>query len=249
MRTLFISAAAAATLFASLSFAGALDTRSEFASIFRQQTQDPSQDAVSARDAAIYQAFDYADRFHVQFQLHTRVCAIATEGNASCDARVVAARGSNPGVTLMTPSGYGPAQFLKAYGLSGVSSATKPPVIAIVDAYDDPNIAKDLATYSTQFGIPQLPACKGAVASSATPCFQKMGQTGSTTRFPFSNSGWALEISLDVETAHAICQNCSILLVEANSSSYMQPDGRYRPRGNKRRKSGFQFLRLRRILR
>ena len=34
-----------------------------------------------------------------------------------------------------------------------------------------------------------------------------------------SNSGWALEISLDVQTAHAICQNCKILLVEASSAS------------------------------
>jgi subtilase family serine protease len=51
------------------------------------------------------------------------------------------------------------------------------------------------------------------------PCFQKVDQNGGT-RYPFSNSGWALEISLDVETAHAICQNCRILLVEARTASY-----------------------------
>ncbi len=34
-----------------------------------------------------------------------------------------------------------------------------------------------------------------------------------------TNAGWALEIALDVETAHAICQNCKILLVEATSAS------------------------------
>ncbi len=32
--------------------------------------------------------------------------------------------------------------------------------------------------------------------------------------------GWALEIALDVETAHAICQNCKILLVEAESNLF-----------------------------
>ncbi len=32
--------------------------------------------------------------------------------------------------------------------------------------------------------------------------------------------GWGLEISLDIETAHAICQNCNIALVEAKSTSF-----------------------------
>jgi hypothetical protein len=32
--------------------------------------------------------------------------------------------------------------------------------------------------------------------------------------------GWAEEISLDIEITHAICQNCHIVLVEANSGSY-----------------------------
>ena len=30
-----------------------------------------------------------------------------------------------------------------------------------------------------------------------------------------TEGGWALEISLDVETTHAVCPNCQILLVEA----------------------------------
>lgn len=32
--------------------------------------------------------------------------------------------------------------------------------------------------------------------------------------------GWAIEISTDIEIAHAVCQDCKILLVEAESSSY-----------------------------
>ncbi len=32
--------------------------------------------------------------------------------------------------------------------------------------------------------------------------------------------GWALEISLDIEIAHAVCQNCQIMLVEANSATF-----------------------------
>jgi subtilase family serine protease len=116
------------------------------------------------------------------------------------------------------PSGNGPAQFLKAYELSGTASGS--PIIAIVDAYDDPNIAKDLATYSATFNIPSLPTCTGAIKNSSVPCFQKVNQRGQTGSYPSANAGWALEIALDVETAHATCQNCRILLVEASSASY-----------------------------
>jgi len=33
-------------------------------------------------------------------------------------------------------------------------------------------------------------------------------------------NGWTVEISLDIETAHAVCHNCHIALVEADSASY-----------------------------
>jgi len=46
-----------------------------------------------------------------------------------------------------------------------------------------------------------------------------VNQSGLTS-YPQQNSGWSLEIALDVEAAHAMCQNCGILLVEANSASY-----------------------------
>ena len=85
--------------------------------------------------------------------------------------------------------------------------AQRPRPIAIVDAYDDPNIEADLAVFDAQYG---LPAC-----TTANGCFRKVNQTGGTL-YPPANTGWALEIALDVETAHAICQNCKILLVEAN---------------------------------
>ena len=52
------------------------------------------------------------------------------------------------------------------------------------------------------------------------PCFKKVNQNGAASPLPQVNAGWALEIALDVEAAHAMCQNCSILLVEANSNSY-----------------------------
>jgi subtilase family serine protease len=46
-----------------------------------------------------------------------------------------------------------------------------------------------------------------------------VNQTGGTS-YPKKNPGWALEISLDVEWAHAIAPGAKILLVEATTSSF-----------------------------
>jgi subtilase family serine protease len=46
-----------------------------------------------------------------------------------------------------------------------------------------------------------------------------VNQNGSTTSVPRADGGWAQEISLDVEWAHAIAPAANILLVEANSNS------------------------------
>jgi subtilase family serine protease len=129
-------------------------------------------------------------------------------GSARCHAHVVTdAQGSPKAVSA--PKGYGPAQFRGAYGLPAAAPTTQ--TIAIVDAYDDPNIASDLNTYSTQFGLP--------LCNAANPCFRKVNQSGNAGPYPQANSGWALEIALDVEVAHAVCPNCKILLVEASSAS------------------------------
>ena len=66
--------------------------------------------------------------------------------------------------------------------------------------------------------MPKLPACSGDIAKSSVPCLQKTDQKGGK-KFPSFNSSWATEIALDVEAVHALCENCSILLVEAASPS------------------------------
>jgi hypothetical protein len=107
-----------------------------------------------------------------------------------------------------TPSGYGPSNLQSAYKLSsGGSGAT----VAIVDAYNDPNAESDLATYRSQFGL--------AACTTANGCFSKVNQNGATSPLPTNDSGWAGEISLDVDMVSAICPNCHILLVEANSAN------------------------------
>jgi subtilase family serine protease len=107
------------------------------------------------------------------------------------------------------PDGYGPAQFRGAYGLP--SAAAQVQTIAIVSAYDNPTIEKDLAVYSKTFSLPNC--------SSKNGCFRKVNGAGKNAPLPSSNALWALETALDVQVAHAVCSNCKILLVEANSSS------------------------------
>ncbi|MBI5470127.1 S53 family peptidase [Candidatus Kaiserbacteria bacterium] len=175
------------------------------------------QDAVSERDQEQFARLDIESRFGVRFNPHVAVCTDAADGETHCNARVIADAGLTPRASSKIIAGYGPAQLRSAYGVNGIAGSKK--IIAIVDAYNHPNIQSDLDTYSTTFGIPKLPACAGAIANSAVPCFKKVDQRGGT-RYPRTNAGWALEIALDVEVAHAMCQNCSILLVEADSSSY-----------------------------
>jgi len=147
-----------------------------------------------------------------------RVCSAATPGHAAClalfsQAPVAAPAkgqaGANP--LASAPGGshpYSPANLHNAYNLPTTSTRTQ--TVAIVDAYNDPNAESDLATYRSNWGIP---AC-----TTANGCFRKVNQTGGTS-YPTSNASWGEEISLDLDMVSAICYNCHILLVEANSTS------------------------------
>jgi subtilase family serine protease len=136
-----------------------------------------------------------------------------TTGQAACNAIVrenVTASGTvAPSAT--TPTGYGPADLQSAYALTTANTAGGGQTVGIVDAFNDPNAEADLATYRSQFG---LPAC-----TTASGCFRKVSQTGSTTALPRTDTGWAQEESLDIDMASAICPNCKILLVEASSAT------------------------------
>jgi hypothetical protein len=103
------------------------------------------------------------------------------------------------------PSGYGPTSLQAAYKLSG---GTTTATVAIIDAYDDPNAESDLATYRSTYG---LPAC-----TTANGCFKKVNQNGAASPLPTGDTGWAGEISLDVDMVSAVCPTCHILLVESN---------------------------------
>ncbi len=118
-----------------------------------------------------------------------------------------------------TPQGYGPAELQAAYNLTvaatGLPGKAKPapnagPLIAIVDAFDDPQAEHDLGVYRAQYG---LPPCTGA-----NRCFQRVNQNGKPGPMPApaAANGWAGEISLDLDMVSANCPQCRILLVESN---------------------------------
>lgn len=131
-------------------------------------------------------------------------------GAARCYAQVVDRAPGTPATTT-SPTGLSPSTVKSAYNFPTSVTAGAGQTIGIVDAYDDPTAESDLAVFDSTFN---LPAC-----THANGCFTKVNQTGGT-RYPRANSGWALEISLDVQWAHAVAPGAKIVLVEASSASF-----------------------------
>ncbi len=177
-------------------------------------------------------------------------CSAPARGQASCLALALVpqtasarahthplgmARPALPPAVSPVAAGYiglRPQDLHSAYALPDTSTGAQK--IAIVDAYNDPSAETDLKGYDEEFG---LPAC-----TSGNGCFTQVNENGKASPLPFPKTsgelesarggtagerkaaeratGWDGEISLDIETAHAICQNCSIVLVEAETSAY-----------------------------
>src|ERR1700722_12702556 len=139
--------------------------------------------------------------------------ATARPGTAACLSLVRTGLASHHGLlrTGLGPPGYSPRNLQGAYDLPS-ATAGHGQTIAVVDAYDDPDAAADLAVYRSQF---KLPAC-----TMASGCFRKVSQYG-TSHYPavYPGGGWETEESLDLDMVSAICPNCHILLVEAASST------------------------------
>lgn len=116
------------------------------------------------------------------------------------------------GPASSTPTGLTTSQIRHAYGFDqlgcyGAGNCGSGQVVAIVDAYDDPSAESDLGVFSSQFGLPPCTTANG--------CFTKATPGGQ----PTTDLGWAEEISLDIQWAHAIAPSAKILLVEAKTGS------------------------------
>jgi subtilase family serine protease len=102
-----------------------------------------------------------------------------------------------------------PVDLRTAYGVTGISGDGTGQTIAIIDAFNDPKIKTDLASFDTKFGL------------VAPPSFRVVNQSGGS-RLPTNSpkGSWDVEESLDVEWAHSIAPEASIILVEASSPTY-----------------------------
>jgi len=106
--------------------------------------------------------------------------------------------------TSKMPQGVTPAEIKNVYHLpAGGGHGT----IVIVGAYDDATIEADLAAFNKQFGL--------RTCTSANGCFAKHKMSAKMN----SDSNWNMEMTLDVEWAHAIAPDANIVLVEAATPS------------------------------
>jgi subtilase family serine protease len=128
-----------------------------------------------------------------------RACPGSRVNQMQCDALI-----ENTGVSPDV-NGWGPPNLQAAYNLPS-STKGAGQLVAIVDAFDNPNVASDLAAYRKEFGLGKVK-------------FTKYNQNGQTKNYPTGNKGWGVEIDLDVEMVSASCPKCTIDLIEANSSS------------------------------
>jgi len=141
--------------------------------------------------------------------------AVIVVGKQSCLA--LKRDGIHPMTVSVSPDaipagyGYGPSQLQSAYDLTSASASDgSGRTIALVDAYNDPTAASDLAAYRSAAGLP------------AVPSFEQVNQNGATSPLPATaptDDDWTLEESLDLDMASAICPECNIVLVEATNDS------------------------------
>jgi subtilase family serine protease len=107
--------------------------------------------------------------------------------------------------------------------------------IAIVDSYGSDSMAHDLHVYDAKMGLPPMCGEEGVTCAPGMPAFSQLAIQGSpATKAPpptsqgnglEDKSAWALEVALDVETAHSIAPGANILLVTTPTAETLGRQG------------------------
>jgi hypothetical protein len=122
-----------------------------------------------------------------------------------------------PEVAVNRAQGAGAAAKPRGWGANSIESAYQLPVdrkvsatVAVVDAFATPNLARSLATYRKQYGLPPCTVASG--------CLRIVNQKGQASPLPQSGVpfGWDVETALDVEMVSSACPSCHILVVDAS---------------------------------
>jgi hypothetical protein len=161
----------------------------------------------------------------MQCQSIVATSAKARSAGKEAAQAAVAARAKGKSASAAISGPLTPADLQAAYGVtSASSSAGLGETVAIVDAFYDANAQSDLSAYRTEFG---LLTCGTNTTYPEAGCLNVYNQNGvnlandpSADPPPSpSDDNWTGETSLDVDMVSAICPNCTIDLIEANSDS------------------------------
>jgi hypothetical protein len=149
-----------------------------------------------------------------------RGCPAPVVGRVTCAATVT------PGVKAVSagalaaassaPAGLGPLQLRWAYGLEDSAfTGGVGQTVAVVTAYDDTSAESDMDIYRSEYNLPPCTTANG--------CFSKVNATGGTS-YPPSMNGWSAPTAESLDMISAICPNCHILLVEADTPAIPTTD-------------------------
>ncbi len=105
--------------------------------------------------------------------------------------------------------------------------------IAIVDSWGSDTMAHDLHVFDQAFGLPPMCGEEGVTCHAGMPTFTIFHPQGSPATKEQPGNGthqedktvWALEVALDVETAHAIAPGANILLVASTGAETLGVQG------------------------
>ncbi|MGB8909751.1 MAG: S8 family serine peptidase [Candidatus Cybelea sp.] len=133
--------------------------------------------------------------------LARRACPEAPPGEVQCEALII---NESPQSKVF---GWGAGDIEAAYNLPSSTKGVGQ-IVAVVDGYDNPNVASDLAVYRRHYGLPKAKFYK----------YNQNGQQGDYPKSCTGQDGWCVEIDLDVEMVSAACPNCTIYLIETNNN-------------------------------
>lgn len=109
------------------------------------------------------------------------------------------------------PSTLTPQKLHAAYQLPASTASSRGQTIALVELGGNATLQHDLAVFDHQYGLPSCTAASG--------CFRSINASGASSPLPHF-SPYAGEVALDTEMAHAICEDCHLLVVEGDAAGY-----------------------------
>jgi len=162
--------------------------------------------------------------------IYAASASVSMSGNAKLNDSLVAGTLNVSGNGILNAlssdaTAYTPAQIRSAYGISVLPEDGTGQTIAIVDAYDNPNIFQSVDAFDSLFGATSSGQSLYEQYGSASSFLTVLNQNGQAGPLPVTDpsgagtDNWEVESALDVEWVHAVAPGANIVLVEANSQS------------------------------